>query len=83
MAETVESPGRRRLSPPAVGARPQQRDRPGRPARAGPRRAATAPSGRARAGAFIRSHRLGPNLLLPSLIGIGPVLAEVLGLVTR
>ena len=37
MAETVESPGRRRLSPPAVGARPQQRDRPGLPARAGPR----------------------------------------------
>ena len=78
MAESVESPGRRRLSPPAVGARPGQRGRPGLPARAGARRAGIGPSGsggRAKAAAFIRRHRLGPYLLLlPSLIGIGLVL---------
>ena len=78
MAESVESPGRRRLTPPAVGARPGQRGRPGLPARAGARRAGIGPSGsggRAKAAAFIRRHRLGPYLLLlPSLIGIGLVL---------
>ena len=78
MAESVESPGRRRLSPPAVGARPGQR-RPARASRrAGARRAGTGPSGsggRAKAAAFIRRRRLGPYLLLlPSLIGIGLVL---------
>ena len=63
MAESVESPGRRRLSPPAVGARPGRRGRPGLPARAGARRAGIGPSGsggRAKAAAFIRRHRLGP-----------------------
>src|SRR5712672_882305 len=75
MAETVESPGRRRLSPPVADARPAQRDRPGQPARDGARPAASAPGGRARAGAFIRRHRLAPYLLLlPSLVGIGLVL---------
>ena len=80
MAETVESPGRRRLSPPVAGARPAQRDRPGQAARDGAPpdsrlSAASAPGGRGRAGAFIRRHHLAPYLLLlPSLIGIGLVL---------
>jgi ABC-type sugar transport system permease subunit len=64
-----ESPGRRRLSPPAVGARPGQRARSGPPARA------AAPGLGGRTGRFIRRYRLGPYLLLlPSLIGIGLIL---------
>jgi N,N'-diacetylchitobiose transport system permease protein len=64
MADTVDNrlpldPGRRRLSPPAVGVRP----------------GAGAPGWRAGTGAFIRRHRLAPYLLLlPSAVAIGLVL---------
>ena len=68
---------RRRLSPPAVGARPDSVAGPGfppGPARAGRDRAQRSGE-RATAAAFIRRRRLGPYLLLlPSLIGIGLVL---------
>ena len=59
MAETTESPGRRRLSPPVAGARPQQRDRPGLTARAGPRRAYVATYGASRANGQAAAEILG------------------------
>jgi len=76
------SPGRRWRSPPAAGARPGQRGRPGWSARAGARQPgpgqrhpAPGLGWRGRAGRFVRRHRLGPYLLLlPSMAGMGLVL---------